>query len=131
MSIPDGYATLKMAYDARGNVTRQSYYGVNGEAVLSKKDGYQWEATYDDRGNQTIVTYLGLDEKPMRIADGYATMKMVYDARGDVRRMTFYDVNGNPALSKKNGSYGWEAEYDDKGNRTAITYLNKDGKPRP
>ena len=31
MLIADGYATFKSSYDSRGNMTGQSYYGVNGE----------------------------------------------------------------------------------------------------
>ena len=37
MSIADGYATYKSAYDPQGNVIREMFYGVNGEPVLSKR----------------------------------------------------------------------------------------------
>ena len=45
--------------------------------------------------------------------------------------MTFQDANGEPVLSKKSGYYGWEAEYDQQGNKIISTYLGKDGKPMP
>ena len=41
----------------------------------------------------------------------------------------FHGVNGEPVVSKKNGYYGWEAQYDEHGNQTVLTYLGKDGKP--
>src|SRR5882724_8175313 len=124
--LADGYATLKMTYDARGNRTRMRFYGVNGEPVLSKKDGnHGWEADYDKQGHQTIITYIG----PTSIADGYATMKSTYDARGNRTRLRFYGVNGEPVLSKEYGNHGWDGEYDEQGNRTVETYLGLDGKP--
>ena len=43
--------------------------------------------------------------------------------------MRFYGVNGEPVLSKKTGYHGWEAEYDEQGNKTVETYLGLDGKP--
>ncbi len=33
MPVADGYATLRMAYDSRGKVIRQTFYGVDGEPV--------------------------------------------------------------------------------------------------
>jgi hypothetical protein len=130
MPIADGYATMKSTYDARGNVVRQTFHSVNEEPVLSKKnDCHGWEAEYDEEGNQTVETYLGLDGKPTPIGDGWATVRWAYDARGNVIRQTFYGANGEPVLSKKDGHYGWEAEYDENGNKTIKAYLGKDGKP--
>ena len=124
--LADGYATLKSTYDARGNETRRRFYGVNGEPVLSKKDGnHGWEADYDKQGHQTIITYIG----PTSIADGYATMKWTYDARGNRTRLRLYGVNGEPALSKEYGNHGWDADYDEQGNQTVKTYLGLDEKP--
>ena len=65
MLIADGYATVRMTYDARGKLIRKLFYGAKGEPVVSKEDGYHgWEAEYDEKGNKT-VTNLGLDEKPV------------------------------------------------------------------
>jgi hypothetical protein len=125
--LADGYATLKATYDARGKMTRMRFYGVNGEPVLSKKDGnHGWESDYDKQGHRTIITYIG----PTSIADGYATMKSTYDARGREIRQTFHDVNGKP-VQHKDGYYGQEAEYDEEGNRTVVTNIGLDGKPMP
>jgi hypothetical protein len=132
MLLADGYAKIESTYDARGNVTRASCYGVNGEPALSKKDGYHgWEAQYDDRRNQIAFTYLGLDRKPMVMGDGYATRKMVYDSGGNMTQESFYDLNGEPALSKKERCYSWKAEYDEKGNQTGKVCLGLDRKPIP
>src|SRR5204862_2327735 len=97
MPIVDGYATVRMTYDGRGKMTRAQYDGVNGEPVLSKKNGYHGcKAEYDEHGNQTVFTYRGKDGKPTFLDDGYATMKSAYDARGNAIRQTFYGVNGGP-----------------------------------
>ena len=43
----DGYATTRSTYDSRGKVIRLTVHGINGEPVLSKKNGYcGWEAEY-------------------------------------------------------------------------------------
>jgi hypothetical protein len=66
MLIADGYATVKMAYDSRGNMTEMRLYGLKGERAFSKKHGFHgWEAEYDENGNQTAKVYLGLDGKPL------------------------------------------------------------------
>ncbi len=132
MAGADGYATFKTSYDQRGNKTRETYYGLNDEPVLSNKEAYHgWEAEYDEQGNQTVITYLGLDGKPALLPDGYATMISTYDERGKPIRVMFYNINGEAALSKENGYYGWEAVYDEQGNKTVSTFLGKDGKPMP
>jgi hypothetical protein len=123
----DNYAIMRSTYDHRGNKTRETYHGINGEPVF-QKDGYHgWEAEYDEQGNQTVITYLGLDGKSMSVADGYATLRMAYDSRGNVIQVTYHATNGEAVKSTKDGYYGWEAEYDEQGNKT-VSYLGKDGK---
>jgi uncharacterized protein CbrC (UPF0167 family) len=128
----DGYVTTRMGYDSHGNLSRMAFYDAKNQAVLNKKEGYHgWEANYDEKGNETAETYLGLDEKPTSIADGYARVRMVCDERGNVVRMTFYDVNREPVLSKQDRCHGWQVEYDKSGNQTIVTYLGLDEKPAP
>ena len=132
MDDADGYATMRSAYDARGNLIRVTFQDANGEPALSKKNGYYgWEADYDEQGNKIVSTYLGKDGKPMPGADGYATLRMAYDSRGNVTRVTFHGAHGEAVKSEANGYYGWEAEYDERGNRIVTTTLGKDGKPMP
>jgi hypothetical protein len=131
--LADGYATVKSTYDARGGKeTRQSYHGVNGEPVVSHKEGYHgWEAQYDERGNQIAKTYIGLDEKPSLLADGYATLKSTYDPRGSIAGQSYHGVNGEPVVSHKQGYHSWEARYDWRGKQVDKILFGKDGKPRP
>lgn len=82
----------------------------------------------DELGNQTVITYHGLDGKPTFLPDGYTTIKSTYDEGGKPIRVTCQGVNGEPALSKENDYYGWEAKYDEQRNKT-VTYFGKDGKP--
>ena len=85
--LKDGYATTRMAYDARGNMTSFRVYGLDGEPVVIEKQGHHgWEADYDKNGNQTVMTDVGKDGKPTLTADGYATVKSTYDAHGKILR---------------------------------------------
>ena len=107
---------------------QQTFYGVNGEPVQHKAGYYGWEAEYDEQGNQIVETYLGKDGRPMPCADGYVTLRLAYDSRGNVIQVTYHAANGDAVKSTKDGYYGWEAKYDEQGNKT-VTYLAKDGKP--
>ena len=81
------------------------------------------EGQDDEQDHQTAITYFGLDGKPILIADGYATFRSTYDTDGSLIKQNYYGINGEPALSNKNGYHGW------KGDRTVLTYLGLDGKP--
>jgi energy-coupling factor transporter ATP-binding protein EcfA2 len=132
MPVTDGYVIVKTQYDQHGRIKGQTFYDVNGAPILSKKDGYHgWEVEYDKYGNQIAITYLGSDAKPTLLADGYATLKSTCDVHGNVTSLRFHGANGEPVLSKENGYHGWEAAYDEQGNQTAVTYLDKGGKPMP
>jgi len=127
--VKDGWVITKHQYDRFGRNCRSTYHDVNGEPVLSRKDGYHgWQADYDEHGNERVMTYLGLDGKPMLIA-GYATLKSSHDSRGNETRKNYYGVNGEPVLSKEDGYHGWQAEYDKQNRQTVVTYLGLDGKP--
>ena len=54
MPIADGYATLKLSYDAHGNAIRETFHGVKGEPVRHKDGYYGWDAEYDANGNCTV-----------------------------------------------------------------------------
>ncbi len=123
-----GFHRSVSVYDARGKITRNSYYSVSGEPALHKNGYHAWAAQYDGRGNQTVLTYLGMDGKPTILGDGYATLRMAYDARGKIIRKSYEGVNGEPVL-QKDGSHGAEMQYDELGNETVAIYLGLDGRP--
>jgi CTP:molybdopterin cytidylyltransferase MocA len=123
-----GFHKRIRGYDARGKLTRETYYGVNGEPVQLKEGFHGFEAQYDERGNRIAVTYIGLDKKPTLFANGYATLKSTYDAHGKETRRTYHGVDGEP-VQLKEGFHGFEAEYDERGNPIVSTYIGLDGKP--
>ena len=87
------------------------------------------QTKYDKNGYDVEDTSVGPDLKPLPVKDGYVINKNQYDGFGRLRRITFHGVNGEPVLSKTDGYHGIEAEYDEHGNQTVMTYLGKDGKP--
>src|SRR5215831_6932161 len=57
--LNDGYVVRKKQYDDLGNVTQMRLYGLNGEPVLSKKNGHHGlKAEYDKLGNRRVMTFL-------------------------------------------------------------------------
>ena len=103
MSIADGYATYKSTYDTRGKVTRETYYGVNGEPVVLRR-----MVTTGGRQNTTSRATDPRDlsrcgRKTTAVADGYATMKSSYDQRGNMTRETYYGRQRRAGLIQE----GW------------------------
>jgi len=64
----DGYYQNKMVYNQRRKMTRDEYYGLNGQLVESKGNGYaKADFTYDNHGNQTLAKYYKADGNCFRI----------------------------------------------------------------
>ena len=62
----DGYAKLTQAYDDRGNITEQAYFGTDGEPILSKKGYARITWSYDDAGNRNKTVRYNLDGEEVK-----------------------------------------------------------------
>ncbi len=124
----NGYAEVRSEYDTFGNMTRRSYFGVDGKLTLHK-DGYAgWIAEYDAHGLEMRSVWIGVDGKPTLHNDCYAETRSEYDARGNMTKSSYFGVDGKLTLSK-DGIAEWIAEYDARGNETKESYFGVDGKP--
>lgn len=95
-----GYAQEVYEYDDLGQEVSCSYYGVDGEPVISTKylcAGFEYG--YDERGNQTDIYYLGLEgekEYIVRRDLGFAHIQKEYDLSGNLENESYYDADENP-----------------------------------
>lgn len=60
-----GVAEMRYEYDADGNVTRESYFGVDGKPKADKDGMAEERREYDADGNVTKTSYFGVDGKPV------------------------------------------------------------------
>jgi hypothetical protein len=81
---------------------------------------------YDTRGNQIKIAYYQADEKTLKLSnEGIAGWKSEYD-NGKETKLEYFDEKEQPAVG--NDDYAkLEAVYDDMGNRTEISYFDKNG----
>jgi YD repeat-containing protein len=113
----NGYAKVRMTYDALGRQTSVRHFDATDQPTTVKPDGnHGWDAQYDLRGNRTLESYVDTDNKPFEITNGYATVKKIYDNLGRETSVRFLGVDGKLATDKSTGSLGWDAEYDLPGN---------------
>jgi hypothetical protein len=82
---------------------------------------------YDVRGNLIKVAYYEADEKTLKLSNtGIAGWKSEYDTNKKEIKREFFDEKEQPT----SGTYDyakWEALYDDMGNRTEISFFDKNG----
>ena len=74
------------------------------------------------------------DNKKLTIREdeNYAVIEREYDRYGNLIKVTYYDENNQSMIIQENGKMtcaGYVYEYDEKGNRTDIRYLDTDGMP--
>lgn len=117
-------------YDDRGNETNSVYVAVDGKTPIADKDGVvRTESFYDDLGRHTRHRYLDAGGRPKIVGFGYAEWRKEYDGRGNVVKTSVHGVDGELIETGKNGSAGFESEYDENGFETVRRFFGKGWKP--
>lgn len=126
----DGNHGEKAWYDDRGNETNSVYVAVDGRTPIANKNGIvRTESFYDDLGRHTRLRYLDADGKPKIVSFGYAEWRKEYDGRGNVTRTSAYGPDGELIETAKEGTAGFDSEYDENGFETVRRYFGKNRKP--
>ena len=127
--ISERYASYRKVYNAQAKATETTYHGLNGEAVVQKDGYHSWKAQYDERGNESEEAYFDTGGQPtLARASQIHKVVMSYDDHGYMIRKRFFGLKDEPILHK-DGMHGWDADYDERGNRTKITNLGVDERP--
>lgn len=124
----EGYAEVHREYNLKKQVTRESYYGIDGKAVEDGGGCHSVEKEYDSSGNLISGSYYDLEGNPV-LANG-AYFKYIRIFNGDNRwiRTEYYDVNDKLIL--QNGGYAIvERDYDDVGNVKCERYYGINREP--
>jgi len=127
LNCNSGYARETMSYDARGDMTEESYFDAAGNPV--DMDGYARETMgYDERGNVTEESYFDTSGNPVNNDDGYAKVTVGYDERKFVIEKSYFDTLGNP-VNTKDGYAMVKMNYDEFGNVILESYFDASGQP--
>ncbi|HVF72772.1 MAG TPA: hypothetical protein VM940_14310 [Chthoniobacterales bacterium] len=125
----DGNHAWESEYDERGNEIATTFLGADGKPVVITNGYAIVRRTYDSDGNELEESYFDASSKPSLERDsGIHRVVNVFDGRGKVSQKRYWGPNGE-AFLHKDGNHGWDAQYDDRGNRTVITYVGLDEKP--
>ena len=121
-----GYHRILKEIDGRGNFEKVLHFGPDNEPVFVEPSGYRtgFIQVFDDRDNAVEVIDLGEGHEP------FQRRERDYNARGLMTRVQFFDMQGQPL--KRAGfwsAYGQLFEYDDEGEKTKITLIDKVGAP--
>lgn len=120
----DGTAGWRGTFDARGQQIESVYLNTADEAVLSKYGYSGWTAEYDQLGRPITARFVDPAGKPtLTVAEGIASWTSRYDRWGNVIEHRYFGTDGS-ALNSIHGDAGWRADYDARGNRTKLQYID-------
>lgn len=123
----EGYAELRLHYDAKHNLSQIDYIGADGEPFAIEKGYCSLRLLYGERGKIIGHRFLGADGKGRISNDGYAGFDSLYS--GDTETCCRYlGMDGEPVLN----SLGFSScfyEINPESRCRTMTYFGLDGKP--
>lgn len=122
------YASRKIDYNEKGQISRESYYGTDGNLVLSSFGYAIIEYNYDGNGRVIVERYFDADEKPIKNKFGYASFTRNYNEQGNIISETYYNEQGNKA-ARDNGYAEVHRNYDEASRITSESYWDEAGDP--
>ncbi len=107
-----GYGSQSRTYDDRGNLTEQTYFGVDDKPMLGPQQFATLKLRYNDRGLLTESLMFGVDGAPTPGIGGYHRMKATLNSDGLTTEQRYFDAAGMPVARLDEGcakiSHGWQ-----------------------
>ncbi|MCU0458934.1 MAG: hypothetical protein MUE37_07565 [Bacteroidales bacterium] len=100
--------------------------GLHELTPAQAKEINNYKFTYDDAGRLVSVEFVRGDE-PLSYGSLGGAAKITYEYIDNLQIRKFFDKNGEPMES--GGVFSAEYTLDDKGTRTALRFLDRDGNP--
>ena len=117
--------TLKK-YDARGNITEETFLDVNGKPAVDEEMVYKRIVEYDERNYCVYTKNLGKDNKPVHGGGANPETKITYDDRGNVTSLVYLDGYGKPYTCSE-GYHRLDKKYNENNLLASISYRNVQG----
>jgi len=91
-----GYGVVRwtMAYDARGNMVEEAYFGLQGEPVLGGQGYARQTVRWGPRGELVEKAFWGLDGRPILSQEGFARETQAHDQESSQVRIQTFDMKG-------------------------------------
>ena len=121
------YSGIDRAFDAQGNVVRETYYDQAGNVGANSAGIVTIERRFDDARRIVWYRYLDADGAPMAVKSVFECFQD-YDEAGNIVRESLCDGNGNPALHAD----GWcehQSVFNEAKQKVAERWFGTDGEP--
>lgn len=130
MHLKQGYSMITFEYDGSLK-TLEKYYDVNEKPTESFENGCtQTKYSYNEYGSRVQTIFLDEQGNKIKTKKGYAVEKLTYDDLGRVEYVRYYDADGiTPAINEQWNCYAYQNEYNTRGDREKLVYLDANGKP--
>ncbi|MFM7148358.1 MAG: protein kinase domain-containing protein, partial [Gemmataceae bacterium] len=92
------YVQTRYAYNDRGQVTEESYFGFRGEPVTDAGGVASYRYKFDDAGRNTELALFGPDGSPVNNSQGIARTVWTYDDQGRLEETASFDAGGRLAM---------------------------------
>ena len=116
----------KVEYDSRGNRIRESYFGLNGEPVLSGDFYHRYDSKYNKYNQLVEQRIYGADNKPTLGDVGLFMKKFEYDPQGNLIKASSFGINEEPIINMQ-GFHAATNKYDEIGNVIEEAAYNSQG----
>jgi len=129
--ISGDYHLVKYQRDERGNVTNQSFWGINNKAVKTIEGFHEVRAKFDKFDNEIETTIYGVSGEACANIYGISKWLREYE-EGNVSKITSYNIKNE--ISKESGAISVGAaiikiKYDERGNMVGTSYFDNLEKP--
>ena len=124
--VKEGYASVEREFNEIQQMTKESYFGRTGQAILRPGVGYaSVEYTYDRQGLVSGERYYGTNGRPITLSSGVAGCDIV-NLDEEVRlKEQWLDEDGNPAYNMEKGYARVERESDPHGNIVKVSFYDE------
>jgi hypothetical protein len=122
----EGHAVIRKTSDACGRVLTVRCFDAEDQPTVDADGIHGWNSQYDSRGNETLRRYLGIDGAARVNDEGVAVVLATVDALGRTLTTRYFDAEERPTANVQ-GSHGWNAEYDSRGNQIRRSYIGTNG----
>lgn len=106
------YCEIDVKYDARGNVTEQTFIDANKKPACDEQMTYKRIKKYDERNNYVYEKNLGKDGKPLHGAHVNPEAKVTYDDHCNITSIVCLDGYGKPYIGA-DGFHRLERKYNE------------------
>ncbi len=122
----EGWHRRAIEYGAKGTITRETFWAVDGSAAAQRDRCHEMRWTYDDAGRRIGGACSGIDGRPGGL--DAPTWRIEYDGDGNTSAWSYWDAAGRQPVLGREGWHRLVRKHDDRGNLVIETYLDVHGK---